>query len=223
MSDHEESESDSDDSDDDDTSSTEYVSEDDVSIVDASSSGSEQGEELDEGAQEVGPADVGQGRSLDGIRDRTTVPSHSPASSDSILGLDSELEFDKSEPQRREQFLIGHLWEDLFSHIWWVYNKRSLGLGDASTESGCGRAKSAIYGREMHLPILRVCRQMYTEASQVLWETKIFSFNDVASFKHFMSSRTAHQKRSIRRLRLVMDWSLLKAADSWNNALSMSL
>lgn len=214
MSDYEESESGSDDSDVDDTSSTEYVSEDDISGVDAPSSGSEQGEELGEGVQEVGPAYVTRGGSLDGIRDRSTVSSASPARSDSILGLDSELEFDKLESQRREQFLIGHLWEDLFSHIWWVYSKRRLGLGDASTESGCGRAKIAIYGREMHLPILRVCRQMYTETSQVLWETNIFSFNDVASSKHFMSSRTAHQKRSIRRLRLVMDWSLLKAADS---------
>ena len=216
-SDDEESESGSDESEEDDTSSTEYVSEADIDGVDASSSGSEQGEELDEG-----PADMGRGRRMDGIRDRSTVSSPSPASSDSMLSVSSELEFYEWEPQCHEQFLIGHLTEDLFSHLW-VCNKRRFGFGDASTESGCGRAKRAIYDREMHLPLLRVCRQMYTEASQVLWETNVFSFNDVASFKHFMSSRTAYQKRSIKNLRLVMDWTLLKAADSWNKALSMSL
>ena len=248
MSDDEESESGSDDSDDDDTSSSEYISEDDINSVDWfsigseqgnsvdwsssgseqgnsvdwSSSGSEQGEEREVGVQEVGPADVGGSTSLDCIPDRSRVSSPSPVSSESIPDVYHNQEFDEMGSQLHEQYLIGHLREDLFSQMW-VHNQKKLGFGDAFTKFGYGRAKGAIYEREMPLPILRVCRQMYTEASQVLWETNIFSFNDVASFQQFMSSRTAHQKRSIRRLRLVMDWILLTAAVSWNNALSMSL
>lgn len=67
----------------------------------------------------------------------------------------------------------------------------------------------------MHLCILRSCRQVYREASQVMWGSNIFSFSDAASFEYFMDSRTADQKTSMRKLRLIMDNYLF-----WQSALS---
>ena len=75
----------------------------------------------------------------------------------------------------------------------------------------------------MHLTALRVCRQIYIEANDVLWSTNTFSFNDAAiSLDRFMSARTTRQKRSLRKLRLHMDW-VWDEDKSYNRALGMTL
>ena len=75
----------------------------------------------------------------------------------------------------------------------------------------------------MHLTALRVCRQIYIEANDVLWTTNTFSFNDAAvSFDRFMDSRTSHQRRSLKNLRLQMDW-VWGEDQPWNDALNMTL
>ena len=56
----------------------------------------------------------------------------------------------------------------------------------------------------MHLTILRVCRQVYAEASQVLWATNTFSIHEPHSLKQFVAERTAIQKGLIRHLRYVL-------------------
>ena len=78
------------------------------------------------------------------------------------------------------------------------------------------------YDREMHLGILRTCRQIYTEANQVLWESNIFSFNDVPSFTRFMRERTNFQKRLIKKLRLVVVFAL-HGTPLWSDAITMPL
>ena len=75
----------------------------------------------------------------------------------------------------------------------------------------------------MHLTALRVCRQMYIEANDVLWSTNTFSFNDAAiSLDRFMSARTTRQKRSLRKLRLQMNW-VWDEDESYNKVLGMTL
>ena len=75
----------------------------------------------------------------------------------------------------------------------------------------------------MHLTALRVCRQMYIEANDVLWSTNTFSFNDAAiSLDRFMSARTTRQKRSLRKLRLHMDW-VWDEDKPYNRVLGMKL
>ena len=64
------------------------------------------------------------------------------------------------------------------------------------------------WGHEsMHLKVLRVCRQIYSEANHVLWTTNTFSFRDTFSFVGFMEERTTPQKRLLKRLRLQMNWA----------------
>lgn len=59
----------------------------------------------------------------------------------------------------------------------------------------------------MHLTILRVCRQTYIEANNVLWTTNTFSFTDAdPTFVDFMEPRSTPQKQLLRKLRLQMDW-----------------
>lgn len=75
----------------------------------------------------------------------------------------------------------------------------------------------------MHLTALRVCRQMYNEANNVIWTTNTFSFNDAdGTFTAFMEARTTLQKQLLRKLRLQMDW-VYEDDQSWNRLLRMTL
>ena len=78
--------------------------------------------------------------------------------------------------------------------------------------------------KKIDLRALRVCRQMYIEANDVLWSTNTFSFNDAAiSLDRFMSTRTARQKRSLRKLQLHLDWEWDDGGRVHNQVLSMRL
>lgn len=75
----------------------------------------------------------------------------------------------------------------------------------------------------MHLTVLRVCRQTYNEANNVLWATNTFSFKDADGiFVDFMKSRTTPQKQLLRKLRLQMDW-VYEDDKYWNRVLRMTL
>lgn len=74
----------------------------------------------------------------------------------------------------------------------------------------------------MRLSALRSCRQIYVEANNILWTTNTFSFDDATTFQRFMMTRTIDQKRSIKSLRLQMDWEFGNYKE-WNKALNMAL
>ena len=65
------------------------------------------------------------------------------------------------------------------------------------------------------LSVIRVCRQIYTEASQVLWATNTFSFNDAWAFRVFVEGDRhvqglqPWQKRAWKKIRLdiVVDYN----------------
>ena len=103
-------------------------------------------------------------------------------------------------PRDKLQRLIGHSSERDLS---W------LKLQDPFVESPSrGHFKNlnrCAYMRVIHLGLLRTCRQVYTEANRVLWQTNTFSFNDAHSFSCFMGERNNHQKGFMKKLRLAMN------------------
>lgn len=120
---------------------------------------------------------------------------------------------------RLENFLISHQSEHQSNDNWRMAKET---MTDFDGNKICtGPANGRRYDREMHLVLLRTCRQVYAEANQVLWETNIFSFNDAPSFTRYMGSRSAFQKRSIKKLRLAIDWN--GDVSQWNSIFNMSL
>ena len=59
----------------------------------------------------------------------------------------------------------------------------------------------------MHLSILRSCRQVYFEASQVLWATNLFSLHDSLSMECFLENRTPIQLGMMTKIRLRFDFT----------------
>ncbi len=86
----------------------------------------------------------------------------------------------------------------------------------------CDDSRNFLHGDRQTLPlqILRSCRQMYTEANQILWSTNTFSFNRGIAFKCFMGARTLIQTRALKRLRFQMDYS--EEHKDWNSALNFA-
>ena len=73
----------------------------------------------------------------------------------------------------------------------------------------------------VHLTALRVCRQIYNEANDVLWSTNTISFSEAGpAFAEFMESRTTYQKQTLRKLRLQMDW-VYEDEKGWNRSLGV--
>ena len=111
---------------------------------------------------------------------------------------------------RKVQHLIGH--ERSLS--WQILKNSIVATGRLAAPTWCRD------DCDMHLRLLRTCRQIYTEANQVLWETNIFSLDDARTFVRFMDTRNTHQRGLINKIRLVMrlgpgsDWE-------WNDALDM--
>jgi hypothetical protein len=73
------------------------------------------------------------------------------------------------------------------------------------------------------ISVLRVCRQAYVEANQVLWRTTTWSFTHALAFSQFMDRRNAVQRRLMRKLHLDLDprycWVRKNWADGWHAAL----
>ena len=75
----------------------------------------------------------------------------------------------------------------------------------------------------MHLTLLRSCRQIYVEANSILWTTNTYSFKNAITFKHFMRTRSIHQKRTIRKVRFDFPLDPAGVGASWDSALNTAL
>ena len=54
------------------------------------------------------------------------------------------------------------------------------------------------------LAVLAVCRLLYEESNNILWETNTFSFDDPESFKKFVGGMNPSQKSKLRKMHLSM-------------------
>lgn len=72
------------------------------------------------------------------------------------------------------------------------------------------------------MELLRSCRQIYCEATEVLWSTNTFSFRSCYDLKMFMDDRTSIQKTRIKSLRLDMDFHN-GPPDAWNAGVPMPI
>ena len=77
--------------------------------------------------------------------------------------------------------------------------------------------------KRLDIGVLRVCRQLYIEANQVLWRTTTWSFTHALAFSQFMDRRNALQRRLMRKLHLDLDprycWVMKNWAEGWYAAL----
>jgi hypothetical protein len=90
--------------------------------------------------------------------------------------------------------------------------------------AGCGTAnRPANMDNRPHLQVLRTCRQIYLEASRVLWNTNTFSFDDPNVLKMFMNNRKTAQKQLLRKLHLDMTWHWGFQKRAWEKALTLTL
>jgi hypothetical protein len=74
-----------------------------------------------------------------------------------------------------------------------------------------------------YLQLLRTCRQIYLEASRVLWTTNTFSFSSPGALKMFMNDRKTAQKQLLKNLHLDMAWHWNNQKHNWEKALTMTL
>lgn len=80
------------------------------------------------------------------------------------------------------------------------------------------------------LAVLAVCRLLYEESNNILWETNTFSFDDPESFKGFITSLIPSQKSKFRKMHLSMRAPIDEIDDSnsgifpkWEKAMSARL
>ena len=76
---------------------------------------------------------------------------------------------------------------------------------------------------KVQLQLLRACRQAYFEANEALWSNTTFSFNDPHSFHQFMTSRTAYQRKLLRKLHFEVLFLLSGDVKAWEKVLSIAL
>lgn len=81
--------------------------------------------------------------------------------------------------------------------------------------------RDEVYDREMHLQLLRVCRQIYNEANPVLWTMNTFSFDSASSCQRFFDGRRSIQTAALKSLHLVVD--IDQSSGPWYEALTKSL
>jgi len=74
-----------------------------------------------------------------------------------------------------------------------------------------------------YLQVLRTCRQIYLEASRVLWATNTFSFTRPETLKAFMNDRKTAQKQLLKNLHLDMTWSMKEHKRAWEKVLTLTL
>ena len=58
---------------------------------------------------------------------------------------------------------------------------------------------------DKNLSILAVCRQLYEESNNILWQTNVFSFDSAESFTVFNQSMNSAQKHKLKKIHLWMD------------------
>lgn len=107
----------------------------------------------------------------------------------------------------------------------WIRRIAKEGLQPDSPPWRIDSTAESVYSQvdEMHLSILRTCRQIYHEAHPILWGTNIFSFSTANCFERFFDGRTPEQKAALKMLHLIIDVALPCTTLRWNVALSKSL
>jgi hypothetical protein len=93
-----------------------------------------------------------------------------------------------------------------------------LGVGDQRETHSFSDKDSKPY-----LQVLRTCRQIYPEASRVLWATNTFSFTRPETLKAFMNDRKTAQKQLLKNLHLTMTWNMKQHRRAWEKALTLTL
>ncbi|KAM0796864.1 hypothetical protein BDR22DRAFT_865427 [Usnea florida] len=77
-----------------------------------------------------------------------------------------------------------------------------------------------------NLSVLAVCRQLYQESNNILWQSNTFSFDDSFAFQSFLAGMNSSQKHKLRKIHIstsvIVDETLFKAIDfvAWANAIS---
>ena len=79
------------------------------------------------------------------------------------------------------------------------------------------------------LSVLAVCRLLYEESNNVLWQTNTFAFDDPECFKSFNASMNASQKHKLKKIHIRMNvaidqqWYEWESYGSWAKAISPRL
>ena len=74
-----------------------------------------------------------------------------------------------------------------------------------------------------YLQVLRTCRQIYLEASRILWTTNTFSFSNPNVMKMFMNDRKTAQKQLLKKMHLDMTWHWNHQKRGWEKGLTLTL
>ena len=75
------------------------------------------------------------------------------------------------------------------------------------------------HGRRLNLEVLHTCRQLYDEASTVLWNANTFSFEDWGDFRAFISPRNVPPRTKLSKLHIDTHWHR-KELESWSRLLN---
>ena len=65
------------------------------------------------------------------------------------------------------------------------------------------------------LSVLAVCRLLYEESNNILWQTNTFAFDDPQSFRRFIASMNASQKRKLKRIHIRMNVPIDQLCYDW--------
>jgi hypothetical protein len=86
------------------------------------------------------------------------------------------------------------------------------------------KAKGQKIQRTTPIATLRVCRQLYLECSQTLWETTFWSFKHPLAFAQFMLRHSEMQKRLMSKLYLDIIYNMWgKYEYGWYRAINQSM
>ena len=91
---------------------------------------------------------------------------------------------------------------------------------------GCDPGGPIDRGRRSDLSILKACRQIHDDSTEVLYASNTFSFWEPTMFAKFVSARDTVQKQAITRMHLTISWNHgeslgwdVQSVKEWNQAL----
>ena len=68
---------------------------------------------------------------------------------------------------------------------------------------------------DKNLSVLAVCRLLYEESNNILWQTNTFAFDDPQSFRSFNTSMNASQKHKLKRIHIRMNVAIDQEFFDW--------
>ena len=92
----------------------------------------------------------------------------------------------------------------------------SCGSYSEWTETLAGNFQEGRLTFEKDLSVLAVCRLLYEESNNILWQTNTFSFDDAISFRRFNASMTPSQKRKLKKLHIHMNVTIDQPANTYS-------